>query len=181
VLTPEENVRQVAERLGLAELSNLELLRGHAAILEELNKRGLLRTRNSPVSGYAEWLIATKLGLQLEPNSKAGFDATSEDGTRFEVKSRHLTPANNSLQSSAIRKLTDRHFEYLIGVVFEFDYSLRYTLKIPYDTVVRRAEFRRHTNSHILHLKRDLLEEPGVEDITRQVAFENAPGQEILV
>lgn len=42
----------------------------YADILEELNCRNVVRTYNSPVGDYAEWLVAEKLDFVLEHNSK---------------------------------------------------------------------------------------------------------------
>ncbi len=152
---------QLEQRL---EALKAEYEAGQKMLAELEAKQAALRDTLLRIAGAVQ-VLEEELGREDPPPDTAPV-ATSEDGTRFEVKARHLTPANNSLQSSAIRRLSDRHFDYLIGVVFEFDYRLRYALKVPYDTVRKRAEFRSHTNSHILHLKRDLLEEPGVEDIT---------------
>jgi hypothetical protein len=36
---------------------------------------------------YAEWFVSTKLGLELKPNSNAGYDAVVADGSRYQIKS----------------------------------------------------------------------------------------------
>ena len=55
--------------------SSVELMNLYAEILAELNRRNVVRTYNSPVGDYAEWLVAEKLGLVLEHNSQKGYDA----------------------------------------------------------------------------------------------------------
>ena len=45
--------------------SSIELMNMYAEILAELNSRNVVRTYNSPVGDYAEWLVAEKLGLIL--------------------------------------------------------------------------------------------------------------------
>lgn len=56
----------------LKSLSTSILLRYFAKILDELKRRGVIRTRNNPVADYAEWLASQKLGFSLERNSKCG-------------------------------------------------------------------------------------------------------------
>ena len=45
----------------MKEKSSIELMNMYADILEELNCRNVVRTYNSPVGDYAEWLVAEKL------------------------------------------------------------------------------------------------------------------------
>ena len=47
----------------------LALMNQYAAVLITLNERGVIRTYNSPVGDFAEWLVSQKLGLRLEKNS----------------------------------------------------------------------------------------------------------------
>ena len=47
-------------------------LKEYASILNSLYSAGIVRTYNSPVGDYAEWLVSTKLNLQLEKNSENG-------------------------------------------------------------------------------------------------------------
>ena len=61
--------------MDMREKSTLELMNMYAEILTELKGRKVVRTYNSPVGDYAEWLVATKLGLILEHNSTKGYDA----------------------------------------------------------------------------------------------------------
>jgi len=63
--------------------SDEELLVSWADIMSELSRRGLIRTANNPVADYAEHLVAKLLGLSLEGNSKASYDAVGSDGIRY--------------------------------------------------------------------------------------------------
>lgn len=47
-------------------------LKDYAAIINSLYSAGVVRTYNSPVGDYAEWLVSTKLQLQLEKIVKKG-------------------------------------------------------------------------------------------------------------
>ena len=68
----------------------LALMNQYAAVLITLNERGVIRTYNSPVGDFAEWLVSQKLGLRLEKNSARGLDATGSDGLRYQIKSGRL-------------------------------------------------------------------------------------------
>lgn len=165
-MTASETLQAITQLLNLSALEPLDLLRGYAAILSELRARGIMRTNNNPVADYAEWLVSTRLGLKLEGNSSSGWDATSPDGTRYEIKGRRITSDGGSAQLSAIRNLGDRSFDYLIGVVFGADFSVRYAAKLPHEVVALKASFRQHTNAHILYLSDTIFEDERVEDIT---------------
>lgn len=56
--------------MSLQQKSSIELMNLYAEILAELNSRKVIRTYNSPVGDYAEWLVAEKLGFLLEHNSR---------------------------------------------------------------------------------------------------------------
>ena len=168
--TPEENLHTVAQRMGIPRLSNQELLQTFAAILEELRYRCISRTSNNPVADYTEWLVCSKLGLRQEANSTTGFDAVAEDCTKFEIKSRRVTQHNSSVQLSAIRNLEAKHFDYLIDVIYEADFSIRYAAKVPHAVIGPNSRFSRHSNAHLFNLSPKILELPEVDDITGVLA-----------
>jgi hypothetical protein len=89
----------------LESLSTQDLLQHYSRILDELRLRKVVRTSNSPIGDYAEWLIANQLGLTLVSNSTSGYDAVDVNGVKFQIKGRRLTPRNQSRQLSAIRNL----------------------------------------------------------------------------
>jgi hypothetical protein len=77
---------------------------------------------------------------------------------------------NSSVQLSAIRNLDARHFEYLIGVIYEADFSIRYAAKVPHAVIAPHSRFSRHSNAHLFNLTPDILELPDVDDITGVLA-----------
>lgn len=91
--------------MNLADLSISELLKLHAAAIDELKNRGVLRTKNNPVGDYAEWLVSSAFNLTLANNSAAGHDAESSDGKKIQIKSRRITENNRSKQLGVIRNL----------------------------------------------------------------------------
>ena len=94
----------------LNELTDKELLQLQASVTNELIARGIVRTQNNPLGDYTEWLVAKALNLELQANSKAGYDGVTKDGVRIQIKGRRVTPTNNSRQLSAIRKYAEGDF-----------------------------------------------------------------------
>lgn len=151
----------------LKKFTTSDLFKYFADILGELKQRKVVRTRNNPVADYAEWLVARSLGLTLERNSRAGYDAINNRGERFQIKSRRLDPTNQSRQLSVIRNLKEKEFDYLIGVLFEKDFTVKEAYKIPHKIIENYARFSKHQNGHILNLKGKILEDPKVKNITQ--------------
>jgi len=148
------------------DFSTSELLRCYAAILDELRARSVIRTQNNPVADYAEWLVSKKLGLELTPNSNAGYDALGADGSRYQIKRRRIELSRDRGQLGVIRNLDAVEFDYLIGVLFSMNFSTVEAYKIPHATIRDFARFRSYQNGHILHLRGSILEAPEVEDIS---------------
>ena len=88
--------------MNLKSLEIKELLQLQGEIINELIERGIARTQNNPLGDYTEWLVAQSLNQELEPNSKAGYDALNSEGIRIQIKGRRLTSRNPSRQLSAI-------------------------------------------------------------------------------
>ena len=143
-----------------------ELLRCFANILDELKERKVVRTRNNPVADYAEWLVTQQLGLSLERSSKRGYDAIDQNGKRYQIKSRRLDPTNESRLLSVIRNLDTNEFDYLVGVLFNRDFTVKEAYKIPHSVIREHARFCEHVNGYLLHLQGEVLTAPGVENIT---------------
>src|SRR5271165_6754803 len=57
-----------------------ELLSAYGAILDELRRREIVRSANSPLSDYAEVLFCRAFGWTRENNSAAGHDAVDGAG-----------------------------------------------------------------------------------------------------
>lgn len=69
-----------------------QLLGTYASILEELRKRGLVRTNNAPVGDLAEHAASIVYGGTLAPNSEKSYDLTALDGRLIQVKVRNIRP-----------------------------------------------------------------------------------------
>jgi hypothetical protein len=158
-------LREIGATLRLGDMSPIDLLRSFAAVIDELQRRGIARSINNPLADYTEWLVSTKLGLNLVANSRSGFDATSADGMRYQIKGRRVGAESTSIQLSALRNLNQRNFDYLVGVVFEPGFSIRHAAVVPHEVVVERSTYNAHTNSHIFHMRPSLLEDQRVQDV----------------
>jgi hypothetical protein len=143
-----------------------DLLRTFSEVLEELRKRGVVRSSNNPVADYTEYLVSTELRLTRLGNSAAGADAVDDQGRRYQIKGRRLTAANRSPALSGIRNLKDRPFDFLVAVIYNQDFSVDYAAQVPYDVVTSVARFSKHTNSNLLVMSRRLLDHPEVLDLT---------------
>lgn len=150
----------------LKKMSVSKLLRVHTNIIDELRRRSILRTYNNPVSDYTEWLVSSKLKLSLSQKSQAGYDAIDEKGKRYQIKGRRVTELNKSRQLGVIRNLSDKKFDFLVGVILNSDYSVKYAALIPHRLVSKLSKFSDHQNGNILHLREKILKERGVKDIT---------------
>lgn len=153
----------------LSEMSELELLQTRGAVIAELRRRGVVKTENNPIGDYTEWLVCNRLELQVQGNSQAAFDAVDpQDDTRYQIKGRRAS--GNSVQFSAIRNLENHEFDFVVAVVFNEDYSIRFAFRIAYAAVKQLARYQEHTNSHLLILTERAVELDGVEDITQLLA-----------
>ena len=147
----------------LQEMTEVELLQTHVAIIDELKRRGVVRTRNNPVGDYTEWLVCERLGLQLQGNSEAAFDAIDSEGIRYQIKGRRS--GANSVQFSTIRNLDQRGFDFVIAIIFDDNYSVRLAVKIPHKIVPALSKYQSHVNGFNLILTGNSIEQDGVEDI----------------
>ena len=158
----------------LASLSNLELLSLHSKILTVLRSREVIRTKNNPVGDYAEWLVSKALGMTLLSNSSAGADAIDADGMKVQIKARRVTPDNPSRQLSALRNYEAADFDYLIAVIFDENYNILDSYKIPHEVIRDYARHSDHVNAHIINLKGAILTDPRVMSIKENLIVCNS-------
>jgi hypothetical protein len=155
--------------MNVGESPSQTLLDLHSQIVEELRKRGILRTSNNPVGDLAEYLFCKAYGWEREVNSRSGFDVISPDGIRYQIKARRCAPQDKLRQLSAIRKLDEADFDFLVGVIFSIDYKVQRAALIPYAVVKEHAKGDSHTNSHRFLLRDDVWKMSGVKDITEEL------------
>ena len=144
-----------------------ELLALHAAIMEELRERKVLRSANNPTGDLAEYLFCAAFGWAQANNSAKAFDATGLDGTRYQIKGRRIHLRNGSRQLSAIRDPDG--FDILAAVLFDDDYRIKRAALIPAAVVRDHAKFTAHTNSHRFMLRDAIWDAAGVVDATERL------------
>lgn len=146
-----------------------QLLQLTGAVIDELVSRDINRTGNNPLSDYTEWLVARCLGLKLASTSTQGYDAIDDEGRKYEIKGRRITPRNKSRQLSAIRDIDGEHFDFLIAVVFDAQFEVYRAFKIPRSVVKAKGKYKAHTNSIILHARDSLLTVADVVDLKSKI------------
>lgn len=145
-----------------------DLLALYVSIMEELRRRNVLRSENIPTGDLAEYLFCQTFGWTQGRNSQKGFDAESEDGTRYQIKGRRLNIRNPSRQVSQIRDI-DR-FDFLAAVLFDHDYQVQRAALIPAQIVKDSAIYVTRTNSYRFMLQDGVWDMAGVRDVTEQIA-----------
>lgn len=96
----------------------------------------------------------------------------SRGGVYWGKVSRRVTPQNKSTQLGVIRNLSYGTFDFLIGVILSPEYSVLYAAQIPHEMVLRLSVYNEHQNGHILQLRKGVLAETGVEDITEKLGVQ---------
>ena len=127
----------------------------------------MLRSANNPTGDLAEYLFCAAFGWTQEGNSAKAFDATGDDGTRYQIKGRRIHRRNKSRQLSAIRDLAG--FDILAAVLFDDDYRVMRAALISVSVVRDRSTFIKHTNSHKFLLRDGMWDAPGVIDVTERL------------
>lgn len=158
-----------SQNSSLVTASVRELLQLHGAVIEELNRREVLRTSNSPVGDYAELLFATAFGWDLESSSAAGHDATDKDGVRYQIKGRRLTKANGSRQLSFLRRLPEKKFDFLAAVLFDHAYLVQRAIILPHEGLEARSRYSPHANGWLFRLDDSCWSMPLARDVTKQL------------
>lgn len=145
------------------------LLRNYRDILDALAKLDISRTKDSPVGGYGEWLVARAFAGQRQGNSTKGFDVLASDGTRLQVKTRWLPLERDSRQLSAIRNLDKQSFDFIVAVLLDRDFEVVEAYQIPHTAVKRLCTRAEHTNSHRLVLNPKVCQDGECRDITARI------------
>lgn len=145
-------------------------LKDYANIINSLYDAGVVRTYNSPVGDYAEYLVSTKLELELQRNSEKGYDAIDvKSGVRYQVKSRWMHPGKNSRQLNVIRNYQENQFDYLVAVIFGVDFEVAEAYLIPHDLIGEYFPPNKHQNGIVVTLTNGFIKDVKVKDITSQL------------
>jgi hypothetical protein len=150
-------------------MSVRELLQTYCDVMDELRRREIVRSSNNPVADYSELLFCRAFGWNREGGSALGFDAVCNKGLRYQIKGRRLTPNNQSRQLSFIRRLPDKQFDFLAGILVHNGFEIKRGALVPHVNVEARARFSKHANGWLFELKDDVWEESGVVDVTKEL------------
>jgi hypothetical protein len=138
--------------------------------MKRLRQRDVVRSGNNPVGDYCESLVVRALKLRRLERSNKGCDAIDDsENKNYEIKGRRLTEDNPSTQLSVIRDLDLCHFDYLVGVLLDEDFTVSYGCCIPRKVVKDYAPHRDYVNGRIIHLSPALRRDPRVRDITSEL------------
>lgn len=151
------------------EIEIKRLLKEYSEILNTLYSAGIVRTYNSPVGDYAEWLVGAKLGLTLQKTDTAGYDALDNDGKRYQIKGRWMHPGKNTRQLTVIRKYDEKPFDYLVVVVFGVDFDVKEAYLIPYEIIGKHFPHNKHLNGIIVTLTNKFISDSLVTDIKEKL------------
>ncbi len=151
----------------LSALSVEDLLRLSREAVTELRTRGIVRTSNSPVGDYAEWLVAQAVGGEREPNSTKSHDVMAA-GERLQVKSRVVTdPKKRSeRQLSPFRSWA---FDAVVIVLFDEHFHVRNMTRLPRDVVKAVARWQDHVRGDIVFATDELLAHPLAVEVARPI------------
>ena len=141
------------------------LLKTYAEVMEELKRRGAIRSYNNPVSDYAESLVSRTLNLELSGGSNKGFDARDRRGIRYQIKARRLD-GKSSRQLGVFRNLGKNPFDFAIVVLFNHEFQPAEVYRIPIEAIKKHGRFSRHVNGWIVQAAPPLTIDVRVRNIT---------------
>ena len=122
----------------------------------EIRRRGIVRTENNPIGGFAEYLFSRAFSWKLVANAEREVDAIGPDKTRYQIKARRLAGNAGDRQLSALRKLPEKGFDKLAAVLFDARFGIARAAIIPHALVLANASRQWHTNSWRFMLRDDV-------------------------
>lgn len=156
-------------KLDLTQATARELMQIESSIINQLLKRGLVRTRNKPIGDLAEAAVAKSFGGELARNSKGSFDFSVGDKL-VQVKALQVYKgrAKSKFQFSAFREPFG--FDTCVFVVFDEDAEIQFAYEVTVETIKQLGRFAQHTNSYTVRYIQILeLAEIDRFDVTNQV------------
>lgn len=146
--------------MNISNLSSLALLKLTSEIKSQLKSRGVIRT-NNVLGDYAESLVCNSLNLKMESSSTKGIDATGADGKTYQIKarmgSRGTVPTIKSLRSF--------DFDYLVLIIFNEDYSVKFSGKLSSALAKEWAIHNPRVNGFRLTISKALLNDNRIEPV----------------
>lgn len=163
--------------VALLTLPPRQLLGAHSLILEELNRRSILRTHNPPSGDYGEWLVAKHFNGKLLSKSAKGVDVETTDGKLIQVKARTVdVTSHKASPSSAIR---DWDFTDMVLILFNrLDYSILEAYLAKMEVIKKDlVSYAKHDNKHFIPNISALKNCENVLDITSDLQATQERGE----
>ena len=120
-------------------LDEASLLRLYMEVLNAMKERKMIRSANAITGDLGERFVSERLGLNLVSNSVKGYDAEHADGTKYQIKTRRITPQQPSRQLGAFRDLDERLFDYCIVVTLQEDFAPAEMWQVSHDVILKYA------------------------------------------
>ena len=130
-------------KLDVRHLPTTELLVLYGRLLDELNDRKAVRSRNAPAGDLAETLAALAYDAELAPKSEKAWDVRDRGGRRIQVKARVLNAENR-----------------------RGNYSVASAVEVPADVVLDKASAVPWVNGSRIRVRTDLAALPRAIDMT---------------
>lgn len=126
----------------LSTYSRQELLVLYVQVMNELRKRGIVRSFNNPVGDIGEGIVCEALNLTMANKSSKGYDATGQDGMKYQIKTR-WRGARGWRNIVGLRDLEAKLFDRMAVVILAgHDYKAEWLFHFPYEVAL---EFARPT------------------------------------
>ncbi|WP_026374325.1 hypothetical protein [Agrococcus lahaulensis] len=136
----------------LAGVPTRELLVRYGATLTELERRGVVRTRNAPVGDYAEYLAAHVYSASRMPNSVKSYDLRGPDGTRYQVKTRTVRPGMKA--GAAFSVIRSYDFDVMVYLALDWEtYEVAWAREVPVAEMEGVGRFSAHINGTLVRIK----------------------------
>jgi hypothetical protein len=146
----------------LSKLTNRELLDVWTGSLEELYRRGVVRTYNNPIGDIAEALVARHYG-----GTRAAFDNPAWDvavgDELIQVKACRRSTPTTKLGFSPLRHREG--YSAVVLVVFTADMRVEQAWRVPREVANELASGVPHVNGWRIGLGAKITSHPGVEQI----------------
>lgn len=136
----------------LADVPTRDLLVRYGATLTELERRGVVRTRNAPVGDYAEYLAAQVYGGTLAPNSVKSYDLTTLDGARYQVKARTVRPGMKA--GAAFSVIRSYDFDFMVYLALDWEtYEVMWAREVAVAEMESVGRFSDHINGTLVRIR----------------------------
>jgi len=146
-------------------LNDEDLVASYPALLAEMKRRGIIRTRNI-VGDLGEYLAIRQYNatpglpkLQAAPPGTHNVDALGRNGDRYTIKSTtgSVTGAFHGLPEKGSETVPEQRFEFVIVVVLNADYSIDRILELTWAQFLKHKRWHSRVRAWNLALNKELL------------------------